>query len=273
MSVPAVSSFSSGVRDAAWASGYLARNPRLWRYLAWPMVIAALLTIVILGGGYWFLGGLAESLGAVLPDWLSWAELALKAIVVVTLVFAGYFVFIGLSAVLTTPFCELLSEAVETTLSGREPPPFSLRVLVRDFGLGIAHATKRLLAYLATLAALFAVSLVVPVVGGVVFAVGGIWMTVRFTSYDCLDTVWARKGWSYDRKMDYLRSRRGRAYGLGSAVAAMLAVPVVSFVAFPIGAVGATRQHLEDERGDLLPAERRRAARHLRSSSFRRWFR
>jgi uncharacterized protein involved in cysteine biosynthesis len=86
---------------------------------------------------------------------------------------------------------------------------------------------------------------VVPVIGPVLAILIGGYLAATSASYDCFDAVLARRLWPYRRKVEFLRSHRGRTLGLGAAVAAMMLVPVLNLVALGIGAAGATLAALD----------------------------
>jgi uncharacterized protein involved in cysteine biosynthesis len=243
-----MNAFVNGIGDALWALPHLASQPRLWRYVLIPAAIAGV-PLAFLWVGYgtirsatvlalgWLPTGVAEVASSAETLAASWA-LSLT-----------YFLFVAVLAVVTTPFCEMLSEVVERDLSGQPPPKFTVLGLARDVVLGLVHASRRALAYLATIAGLFVLGAIVPVIGNALYLAGSLYMTARFTAYDALDTVWARKAWGYRAKMDWLATHRARAYALGAVVGALLAVPGVNLLAMPVGAVAATRQFLRVEAG------------------------
>ena len=76
----------------------------------------------------------------------------------------------------------------------------------------------------------------------------GYYVTARFAAYDTYDAVFARRGWSYGAKMEYLARHRSRTLGLGAGVALLLMVPVLNLLALPLGAAGATLGflHIDD---------------------------
>jgi uncharacterized protein involved in cysteine biosynthesis len=89
-----------------------------------------------------------------------------------------------------------------------------------------------------------------------IFTFGGAWVTMRFTAYDALDAVWARKSIHYKDKMSQLKQVRARAYGIGAVTALLLVVPGLNFVAMPLAAAAATRLHVEELSGAGQPASK-----------------
>lgn len=236
-----VSDFGRGVADVQRGARFVLARPRLWVWLAAPAAVA----LVVLAGVVWLAVAWAspaiDAAAAVLPDAVERvAAGALTVVLIALLAVAGYFAFFAIAALLSAPFNEMLSEAIEVEITGAPPPPSSLGRLVRDVAVGIGHALRRVIKYAATVALLVAVGAVVPVVGAIASAIGGAWVTAQFAAYDAYDAVWARKGWRYADKLAYVRRHRGRALGLGAAIAALMAVPGFNLLALSFGAAGAT---------------------------------
>lgn len=230
---------------------FLAARPRLWKYILAP----AMLALAILVGVIWFVASRAERaitwIVSWLPDFLErWVGGALEIVLVAALAVGGYFVFLALAALVAAPFNEMLSEAVEEEVTGAAGSPFSIATFLRDLALGIAHAARRVIAYLFTIALLFVLGVIVPVVGPIAATVLAAVVSARFAAYDAFDAVWARRGWAYAVKIEYLRRHRARSYGLGGAVAALALVPGLNLIALSIGATAATLSFVDSSRQD-----------------------
>ena len=238
--------FAKGIGDVLWATALLLRSPRLWGYVLAPALVAAPLVVATLYILFGPVMAYADDAGAALPSWLSFLGGLLQVLAVVPLLGAGYVVFLAATALCTAPFCEQLSESVELTLGGETPPAFSVKTLLADLVMGVGHSLRRISSYLLVMALLFAAALIVPVIGALIFTIGGAWVTTRFAAYDALDSVWARKSLSYNDKMQNLRKVRGRAYGIGALTALLLVVPVVNLLALPLAAIAATKLHLRE---------------------------
>lgn len=240
-----------GVAEFFGAVPYLLARRKLLRLVLAPFLIALLLAAVLL----WWVSSSVDPLVASamshLPSFMtSAAGTALRILLWVAFIGVAYVLFLALVSVLTTPFCEMISEAVEEEYTGSPAPPFSLSTLVRDLALGLVHSIRRLAMFLASLLALFLLSALIPVVGALLALALGGWFTSRFAAYDCFDTIWARKGTGYPEKMAYLKRERAFTTGLGLAVAGAALVPVVNALAFPLGTIAATRYHLAKGQGN-----------------------
>ena len=248
--VPPVADFQKGMGDVAWAASMLARTPKLWGYVIAPAIVAAVLAIVAIYFLFSPLLAYTDQVVGWLPGFLSFIGGILRILVLIPLLGIGYVIFIAAAALCTAPFCEQLSESVEVSLSGKEPPPFSVATLLKDFALGISHSIRRIVSYLLVMAGLFLLSFIVPLIGALIFTLGGAWMTMRFAAYDALDAVWARKSLRYADKMSQLKQVRGRAYGIGATTSLLLLVPGLNLLAMPLAAAAATRLHVEELSGE-----------------------
>lgn len=243
-------SFVLGFKDLLLAVPYLLARPRLFRFLIGPFLIALVVAGLLL---WWMSGNVApwvNETSSLLPGFLeSWAGPVVRALLWAGFLALGYVLFLVAVAVLTTPFCEMLSEAVEEETTGDSGDGFSVANLLRDLVLGVVHAIRRVLLLLSSVIGLFLLSALIPVVGAFAGLVLGAWLTARFAAYDCFDTVWARKGTGYDDKTRFLREHRSYTTGLGLGVAMIALIPVLNTLALPLGTIAATRAHLILQRG------------------------
>ena len=235
-----MSELGRGMRDMGRGFAFLNEHPRLWGWVIAPAVITLLLVTALVVVASRLLTHVLASLTAHLPSWLAGAaSRALAPLVVGALLAGALFVFVALAGLITGPFCERLSEAVDVQLTGHEGPPFSLPRFLWELAISIAHSLRRLIASVVGAIFLFALSFV-PVVGTIAAIVLGGWFAARAAAYDSYDAVLARRALPYREKWAYLDMYRSRTLGLGATVAGLLLVPGVNLVALGVGAVGAT---------------------------------
>jgi len=229
-----------GLGDVRRGFAFLNAHPRLWGWVIAP----ALVTLILLGGLLVIvsrmLDGIVARLTSYLPTFLhDVAGVGLSILVVIGLGAAALLVFVSLAGAIAGPFCELLSEAVEEKLTGKNSPPFSLPQFVSDASKGIAHSLRRLFGSLLGSLLLLAISFV-PLAGSLAALLIGGWFASRAAAYDSYDAVLSRRSLSYADKITFLENHSSRSLGLGAAVAAMLLIPGLNLVALGVGAVGAT---------------------------------
>jgi CysZ protein len=235
-----MSELGRGVHDVGRGFAFLKAHPRLWGWVIAPAVVTLVLLSVLVVVVSRLLTQIVAAVTAHLPSWLEGAaSWGLSIIVVIALAVAGLLVFVAIAGAIAGPFCELLSEAVEVQLTGREGPPFSLGRFVREAAIGVGHALRRLIGAAIGASFLFALSFV-PVVGTIAAVVIGGWFAARAAAYDSYDAVLSRRALAYRDKLAFLHTHRSRTLGLGGSVAGLLLVPGVNLVALGVGAVGAT---------------------------------
>lgn len=243
-----VGKLAGGVGDAFRGAGFVAARPRLWGWVLAPAALALAILVAVI----WTLVRISEPavawMAGFLPQFLQHGLGGLLTVLLVAaLAVAGYFVFFAVAALVSAPFNEMLSEAIEKELTGVEPSAFSLPTFAYELVVGLVHATRRVIAYLFTTALLALVGLLVPVIGPPIAVAGGVVASARFAAYDAYDAVWARKGVRYRDKIAYLRAHRGESYGLGAAVALLALIPALNLLALSIGAAGATLAYVEGQ--------------------------
>jgi CysZ protein len=237
--------FVRGMHDVGRGAKALAARPRLWKWLIAPTAIALALLGVAVALIWHLVDRLVAWLTAHLPSWLaSITGSLLSAVVVVGLVFAALLIFVAVAGAIAGPFLEMLSEHLEADLTGVEPPAFSLPRFLHELATSIGHGIRRIVVALLGIAVVFALGFI-PVAGPVIALVATGWFSARGAAYDCYDAVLARKGLSYQAKLDYLASHRARTLGLGTAVSALLLIPFANLIALGLGAAGSTLAAIE----------------------------
>jgi CysZ protein len=238
--MPGMSSLSIGVRDFGRGFAALNAHPGLWKWVIAPAVITGLLIAGLIVGIVHVVDPVSAWIIAHLPSAIAHvASTVVTVVIVVVLVLGALLVFVPIAGIIAGPFNELLSEHLETALTGRPSPAFSLRGFVHGLARGIAHGLRRVVATLVGLVLVFALGFV-PVIGTIAALALAAWLAARGAAYDSYDAVLARRALSYGDKLRYLARFRGRTLGLGATVAALLLVPVVNLIALGVGAAGAT---------------------------------
>jgi len=215
---------TGGVGDGLRGAAYLARHRELWKWVLAPALVAALI-------------------GAVAIGWLV-ALLGVFGLVGWSAVAGGVIAF---AMLISGPFCEMLSESVEEHETGKKPPRFGLGRFLYELAVGATHAIRRVIGYGVLVVLLILVEKFLPY-GATLAAAGGAWVTARFASYDCYDSILARRHWRYRQKTGYLGEHRWRTIALGAVVAPVLVVPGVNIIALAAGSAGATLRVLNEDR-------------------------
>ena len=248
---------ASGVRDIQRGLGVLRAHPALWKWVIAPAAITLVLLLAAIAGVGYLVDPVVDRLVGDLPGWFPYAARSVVTVAVILgLAFGALVVFVSVVGMVAGPFNELLSEHIEAALTGEPPAAFSWLAFARGAVLGIVHGLRRIAVSLFGLVLVLLLGLV-PVIGTIAAALIGGWLAGRAAAYDCYDAVLSRRSLSYRDKLAYLARNRGRTFGLGAAVAAMLLVPGVNLVALGLGTAGATVAAHAMER-DARPGERTR---------------
>jgi CysZ protein len=112
--------------------------------------------------------------------------------------------------------------------------------MLGDLGRTLLHETSNLAIYLAVIAPLFLLNLLVPVIGPALFLIGGFYISATFFAYDFMAFCMARRRWQFRHKWSFLKQNKALTFGFGSALATALLVPVLGLVCMPMAAVGGT---------------------------------
>jgi CysZ protein len=228
-----LSGFARGLRHGVRGVRLVLGTPKLWPLVALPFLFSLFALI-----------GVLAAVVALRDRWMALLPVAgalrsiLGFLAHVALAVVGYFLFLPLASLIAAPFNESIAESVEELLSGRKAPSASIGRVLADLGRAVVHEIRKLLRYLLLAAAVALAALLIPVVGPVVAMVGGFYLAARFAAYDALDATLSRWGWSYDRKVGFLRGHRALCLGLGALIAGLLLVPVINALAMPLAAAG-----------------------------------
>jgi CysZ protein len=161
-----------------------------------------------------------------------------------------------ITAIIAAPFNDLLSEEVERIRTGREGAPFSLRVVLRDSVRTVGLELVKLLIWASVMGPLFLASLLLPVVGQILYTVIGFVFTAMYWSIDYVD-------WPASRQNRGVGFRFGMAtrhflpmFGFGTGVWLFLFIPFLNLLFMPAAVAGGTLLFLDLEGGqDESPDE------------------
>lgn len=237
-----------GASDFFRGVGFLASRPRLWGWVIAPAICALVVLIALACAVGALIDPAVIAVSHLLPAAIAdGAASALRIVIIVLLALGALSIYVAVVALVTAPFSECLSEAIEVMVSGTPGETFSPVRFVADGVRGAGHSARRIAVYLVKMAILFCISLI-PVVGPIAYIAGGAWITAQFAGYDCYDAVWARKRLRYREKATAMRTDRGRIVGLGAVVGLLLTLPVINLFVLPVGAAGATLASLDSPR-------------------------
>ena len=230
--------FAAGVGFALHGARLVAQ-PGLRRFVLGPLAINVAVFAGALAGGWQLLHQTLARWGLAGSDWALWlAWLAFSAVATVAL----FFSFSLVANVLASPFNGLLAEAVERHLKHRETAlQFSWQRLGAESGRAIYAAVRKLFYFSWRALPLLILSflpglnlLAVPL-----WLLFGGWML----AIEYLDCPLGNHAQAFPAAAHKLRGERGMALGFGLTLTVLTMVPVINFLAMPIGVAGATAMY------------------------------
>ena len=236
----------AGARALPRGARFLLRHPRLLLLAAAPVVTSGLAALALVGVAVEWLRSLGER-------WTAGHGL-LAALWTILLVLAGllvgYLLLLALLAVTAAPFCGLLAERVIELEGGRPLPALSVGGFVVELLRGALHALLRLAGYLAVALPLSLLALLLPPL-----SLLGLLLTCFFLAYDSFDYALSTGRRGFVDKWRFVFRHGAESFGLGGAVALLLALPLVNLLVAPIAATGATLLFRELEASADVPTK------------------
>ncbi len=235
-------------------------HPRLARIWIWPILITiACLAGVAVAAWFWHddLFGLMWKRPAGEGLWVQvqrFLRPVAQVLFLLLLAALGILLVNLLSSLFAAPFKDMLSEEVERIHMHRQAPPFSWSRLLRDLLLTVRLELGKSALYVVIMVPSFLLSLLVPVVGQVLYAVFGYLLTILFFAVDYTDWPLARRGRGVRERGRIIRKHFVRMLGLGTGVWLFVFIPFVGLFFMPAAVTGGTLLVLDLEAdGDLDP--------------------
>lgn len=231
-----MSDLLAGLRYPLRALGIINRNPRLWKYIAIPVLVN-----IVVGAALYFglLFPLLATLDRSIPDetsalaafllWVAWVLLAL------TLGVGVGFLLVRFGVVLGSPWYGQLSEELEGMLTGRPRPvkPLDLREVAYDIWRALQFEGKKLLLVLAIwLPSLLL--LLIPGLGGLLYTAVGAALGATISCLDFFDGPLERRRLRFRQKLELVRRLMPGSASFGLAAFGLVSIPLVNLLAIPL---------------------------------------
>ncbi len=206
-----------------------------------PFVLVPLLiNIVVFSAGIWFASAQVDGLMVrLLPSWLSWLEWLLWPLFFILIFFAVFYTFSIIANLIAAPFNSILAERVEARLNGLPVPEFQgYRTLPAIIGRTFRSEISKLIYMLKWLVVLLIIT-VIPVVNLIApfaWAFYGAWMlAITYADYPM-----GNHELYFKEELPALKKYRSHALGFGGALSVLTLIPVLNFLAMPVGVAGGT---------------------------------
>lgn len=218
------------------ALGIINRNPRLWKYIAVPVLVN-----VVVGAALYFgiLFPLLASVDRGIPDETSaLAALLLwtaRVLIALTLGAGVGFLLVRFGVVLGSPWYGQLSEELELMLTDRTRPvkPLDLREVVYDIWRALQFEGKKLLlaagVWLPSL-----LLLLLPGLGGLLYTAVGVTLGATISCLDFFDGPLERRRLRFRQKLGLIRRLMPGSASFGLAAFGLVSIPGVNLLAIPL---------------------------------------
>src|ERR671933_754175 len=263
--------------------GVFRRTPRLWSYVAVPILMNVIVGVALYAGLLFFgwdsvthlmdsLAHWVDSLIATLPRWLGildyliigFAWLLRLLLVLCLLLFTG-FLLVQFGVLLGAPWYGQLSEQLEELCTGQ------LHIvevgIVRDIGRAILFELKKLVLAAGVGIVLLLLN-VLPGIGTLAATVGGVALAVTIVCLDFLDAPSERRRLRFREKLRIVFRSLPASASFGLVCFGLVSVPLLNLLTIPLCVASGTLffcdRVLPGTIGDSLRHQRRR--RHLANS-------
>lgn len=184
-------------------------------------------------------------------DWLDvtghWVHATFGILILLLIWGLGIIAAIFLTNIFAAPFNDLLSEEVERLATGREGPPFSFQVLMRDSVRTVGLEALKLAVYLIVMGPLAVASNVVPGIGHFLYSIFGFLFTAMYFAIDYIDWPASRRNRSTSYRFGMLSEHFLPMFGFGTGVWLFLFIPLLNLLFMPAAVAGGTLLFLDLE--------------------------
>ncbi len=229
-----------GMRHAIRGIGLIFK-PGVRAFVIVPLLISTVLLVTALVGAGMLLDWLVETY---LSSWWAWAQWIATVVYWLISAIIVFFTFTLFANLVASPFNGMLAEAVERHLNpGVQEVPFSFERLLDDAARSI-RAELRKLGYIGIRALPLVLISFTP---GLQFAAPPLWFIFGawMLSLEYLDCPLGNHGRMFPAAVYDLRSTPRMALGFGGCITVLTMIPLVNFLAMPVGVAGATSMYFE----------------------------
>jgi CysZ protein len=209
------------------------------------VLLPALVTVVVAGGGTWFAYRWATDLIArhSAGHGALWGAIVWLFVTLFVLATA-YVLYVASCLLATAPFAGVLSERAEHAHTGQKVAPQSWGQTAALSARGLGQAILGVMLYLAIAVPLFAVQWFVPVIAPFVW-IAGVMQAALFFAFDAFNEPLHRRGTTFGGKWSFINRHLAESLGFGTGVALLMMVPFLSIIVTPVAIVGGTLLYLD----------------------------
>jgi CysZ protein len=225
-----------------WRGFRLIAQPKIRLFVIIPLLINIILFSVGIACLVW---GLDAAMDRFLPDWLEWLRYVLWPLFLAVSLVIVFYGFTILANLLASPFNGLLAAAVERHLTGStHEVPFTLQSLARD----IARSTGAELRKLGYFIVWSLPCLLLFIIPGINILAAPLWFMLGawMLAIEYIDCPLGNHGQPFPAVKMKLRAQRRLALGFGGSLMTLTMIPLLNFLAMPVGVAAATALYLDE---------------------------
>jgi len=222
----------------------LIQTPGLRSFVLIPLLVNLLLFSVAFYFLYLQLEVFFAYLDDFLPDFLSWLNVVLWPLAIISCLVVFSFIFSSVANWISAPFNGVLAEKVECYLTGKPAPESSFNEIIKDIPRTLSREWTKLAYYIPKAIGcliLFFIPVIGQTVAPVLWLVFSAWMmAIQYCDYP-FDNH--KKDFSVLREQ--LAQDRGCALSFGGMTMLFAMIPIVNFIVMPVAICGATSLWVE----------------------------
>ena len=207
-------------------------------------IIPFMLNVIILGSIVYFS---FTTLDPIISDLLkgdstifSVLRAILRPLLFIILTFISIFLYSIAGNIIIAPFNDLLSEKVESLISGEKfDEKFSVSLFIQDI-IRIVGNIIRLLVLIVIINIFLLVLNLIPFVGQIFYTILSFMVTAFFFGFQFFDFPLERRRLVFKEKLKVAWKMKFTVIGLGTGFFLMSLIPIVGFLSLNLGAAGAT---------------------------------
>lgn len=226
-----------GLGITYFARGFkLIRQPEIRIYVLIPILI----NIILFGGliwlGYAHFSPLVEWIMSFVPEFLNFLRWVIWFVITTLSAIIVFFTFTPIANIVAAPFNALMSEKIETLLTGK-----TLNSSRSFFELALGSVRSQLgkLAYILLWSIALLLFSLIPLLNfaaPILWVIFGSWLL----SLEYLDYPMGNHELVFSRQKQLLGQRKGLALGFGGATMVLTSIPFLNFIVMPFAVAGAT---------------------------------
>ena len=224
----------------------LIRQPGIRVYAVMPLIINSVLFASLIWFGYDQFSPMVDKMMSNVPAILGFLRGIIWLIITIFTAIFVFFTFTPIANIVAAPFNALLSEKIETRLSGKSINSNSS--FIKMVRTSVLSQLRKLVYILFWSAVLLLISLIplINFAAPFLWVIFGSWML----SLEYLDYPMGNHELDFKQEKQILAARKGLALGYGSSVMVLTSIPLLNFIVMPVAVAGATVLWVEQLEGE-----------------------